>query len=159
MKKNFIYNFILTGSNLLFPLLTFPYLSRILGADGLGVVNFILAYCGNFIIISALGLPVYGIREIAKAGTDKIKRSELFFELLIFRLGFTLFLLVIYFATVFFYKDFQNYRLLALVGGLFILSDAVTCEWLFTGVSDFKFITLRSVLIKGIAVLLIFIMV
>lgn len=71
IKKNFIFNFLLTGSNLLFPLLTFPYLSRILGAKGLGICNFIMSYGQNYIIIAALEMPVYATREIAKMGDDK----------------------------------------------------------------------------------------
>src|SRR4051794_37287652 len=107
MKKNVFYNFILTGSNFLFPLLTFPYLSRILGAEGLGICNFVLSYGQNYIIVAALGMPIYGTREIAKVGDDKAKRSKVFFELLSIHLLFTLFLLAIYTASIFTYADFK----------------------------------------------------
>lgn len=158
-KKNFIFNFILTGSNLLFPLLTFPYLSRVIGAEGLGLCNFILSYCQNFIIIAALGLPVYGIREIARLGNDKPKRSKLFFELLTIHLLFTGFLLILYCASVFLYADFRNYKQLTLLGGIFILLNVFTIEWLFSGVSDFKYITIRSLIVRSLSVLSIFIFV
>ncbi len=159
MKKNFIYNFLLTGSNLLFPLLTFPYLSRILGAEGLGICNFIISYGQNFIIIAALGMPVYGTREIAKMGDDRIKRSKLFFELLSVHLFFTFFLLIIYVASVFMYADLERYQEVALIGGSLILFNVFSIEWLFSGVNDFKYITIRSLLIRGLSVISIFLFV
>ena len=156
MKRNFIYNFILTGSNLLFPLLTFPYLSRVIGAEGLGINNFILSYSQNFIILAALGLPVYGVREIARTATNKIKRSELFFELLILHLATTLFFLFAYLISISLLKEFKSYKTLSYAGGILLFANAFTCEWLFSGVSDFKYIALRSVFIKIVALLAIF---
>jgi O-antigen/teichoic acid export membrane protein len=158
-KKNFIYNFLLTGSNLLFPLLTFPYLSRILGAEGIGICNFIVSYGQNFIIVAALGLPVYGCREIAKIGDDKVKRSKLFFELLIIHLSFTLILLAIYITSVLLYPDFRNYKSIALIGASLILFNVFSFEWLYTGVNNFKYITIRSITIRALSVAAIFIFV
>lgn len=159
MKRNFIYNLLLTVSNLLFPLLTFPYLSRILGADGLGIYNFIFSYSQNFIIISSLGIPVYGIREIAKLGDDKPKRSKLFWELICIHLLFTIFLLILYFTSVFVYEDLSNYKEIALLGGALIFFNVFNIEWLFSGVSDFKYITIRSLVIRGIAIIAVFLFV
>lgn len=159
MKKNFIYNFLLTGSNLLFPLLTFPYLSRILGANGLGICNFIISYSQNYSIIAALGIPVYGIREIAKTGNDKEKRSKLFFEILSIHLAFTTLLLIIYISSVFLYADLQQYKDLALLGGSLILFNVFSIEWLFAGVNDFKYITIRSLIIRVLSVISIFLFV
>src|ERR1035437_3231 len=158
-RKNFIFNFILTGSNLLFPLLTFPYLSRILGAEGLGICNFIMSYGQNFIIIAALGMPVYGSREIAKVGDDKVKRSKLFFELLSIHLLFTFFLLTIYIASILVFEDFKNFRDLALLGGSLILLNVFSLEWLFTGVNNFKYITFRSIFIRALSIIAIFLLV
>lgn len=159
MKKNFLYNFLLTSSNLLFPLLTFPYLSRILGADGLGICNFILSYGQNYTIIAALGIPVYGIREIAKVGNDKEKRSKLFFELLSIHIFFTFFLLVIYFATIFLYADLKEYKDLAILGSSLILFNVFSIEWLFAGINNFKYITVRSLIIRCLSIIAIFLMV
>ncbi len=153
MKKSIFYNFLLTGSNLVFPLLTFPYLSRILGATGMGICNFILSYGQNYIVIAALGIPVYGVREIAKVSDDESKRSKLFFEILTVHFLFTCILLLIYLISVFSYSDFQNYRVLALLGGLFIFLNVFSIEWLFTGVNDFKYITIRSLIIRSLSVL------
>ena len=159
MKKNFFYNFLLTGSNLLFPLLTFPYLSRVLGASGMGICNFILSYGQNYIIVAALGIPVYGVREIAKISDDKTKRSQLFFEILSMHFLFTCILLLIYLISVFSYSDFQSYRVLAILGGAFIFLNVFSIEWLFTGVNDFKYITIRSLVVRSASILAIYLFV
>ena len=159
MKKNFLYNFLLTSSNLLFPLLTFPYLSRILGADGIGICNFILSYGQNYTIVAALGIPVYGIREIAKVGDDKEKRSILFFELLSIHIILTLFFLLLYFASIFFYADLREYKELAILGSSLILFNVFSIEWLFAGISNFKYITIRSLIIRFLSVIAIFLVV
>lgn len=159
MKKNFLYNFLLTGSNLIFPLLTFPYLSRVLGAEGLGIFNFIISYSQNYSIIASLGIPIYAIREIAKTGSDKEKRSKLFYEILAIHLAFTTFLLIIYFGSVFLYADLRQYKELALLGGSLILFNVFSIQWLFAGVNDFKYITVRSLLLKLLSVIAIFIFV
>jgi O-antigen/teichoic acid export membrane protein len=158
-KKNFVFNFLLTGSNLLFPLLTFPYLSRILGANGLGICNFIISYGQNYIIIAALGVSIYGTREIAKVGDNTIKRSKLFFELLSVHLFFTLLLLAIYTASIFISADFKDYKNIALLGGSLIIFNVFSIEWLFTGVNDFKFITIRSLFIRILSIFAIFLFV
>lgn len=159
MKKNFFYNFLLTSSNLLFPLFTFPYLSRILGADGIGICNFLLSYGQNYTIVAALGIPVYGIREIAKLGDDKEKRSKLFFELLCIHIIFTFFLLIVYFASIFYNADLKGYRDLAILGSSLILFNVFSIEWLFAGISKFKYITLRSLIIRLLSVIAIFLVV
>ncbi|MCO5286624.1 MAG: flippase [Chitinophagaceae bacterium] len=159
MKKNFFYNFLLTGSNLLFPLLTFTYVSRIIGADGLGIVNFITSYSQNYMIIAALGIPIYGIREIAKAGDDVEKRSKIFFEILIIHFTFSCLLFLIYLITIG-YHDllFQN-KNLVILGGSLILINVVSFNWLFAGVSDFKYITIRSLIIRSLSVISVFLFV
>lgn len=159
IKKNFIFNFFLTGSNLLFPLLTFPYLSRILGATGLGICNFIMAYGRNYIIIAALGISIYGTREIAKVGNNKIERSKLFFELLCIHLLFTLIPLIIYITSIYLSEDLKDYKNLALLGGSLIFFNVFSIEWLFAGVNDFKYITIRSLFIRFLSIVAIFLFV
>ena len=159
MKKNFFYNFLLTGSNLLLPLLTFPYLSRVLGANGLGICNFITSYGQNYIIIAALGLPIYGIREIAKVGNDQHKRSKIFFELLSLHLIVTTILLITYIISIFYYDELLEYKNIALLGGFLIFFNVFSVDWLFNGINNFKYITIRSLLIRFSSVLAIFLLV
>ncbi len=71
MAKNYFYNLLLTLSNLLFPILSFPYISRVLGPEGLGKVQFVFSFAQYFAVIAGLGIPIYGMREIARYKDDK----------------------------------------------------------------------------------------
>ena len=71
LKKNFIMNVILTLSSVVFPLISFPYVSRILGTTGTGSVQFATSVVSYFNIIAQLGIPTYGIRVVAKGRDDR----------------------------------------------------------------------------------------
>ena len=73
LKKNILYNSIRVGSNLVFPLVTFPYVTRIMGPDTLGLFNYITAIVAYFTLFAGLGFPLYGTREVAQAKADKFK--------------------------------------------------------------------------------------
>jgi O-antigen/teichoic acid export membrane protein len=147
---------ILTGSQVIFPLITFPYITRVLSNEHLGTVVYIDAFTQYFIIFSSLGIPLYGVREIAKLNSDHSLRSKLVFELLIIKITlsifFSLVLLSIYcFTTVF---D-QNLTLIKLAC-LGIISSSFLMEWFYQGIQNFSFITKRSIIIKLLSVIAIF---
>ena len=81
MRKNIVYNILLSLSNILFPLVSFPYAARILGPNGIGEAQFIFSYAQYFALFAALGIPVYGIKEIAKANNDPVATKSTFFSL------------------------------------------------------------------------------
>jgi O-antigen/teichoic acid export membrane protein len=152
VKKNIGYNVLLTISNMIFPIISFPYAARILGPEGTGEVSFAQSFCQYFIIISALGIPLYGTREIAKINADLQKRSKLFIELNIIRLITSFFVLIPYFIIVFSVPKFYSSIELYLWGAFLILISSTSIEWFFGGLEDFKYITIRSVLIKVISI-------
>jgi len=156
LKRNFSYNLLLTVSNLLFPLISFTYLSRALGPDGLGKVQFVITLAQYFVLLSAFGIPLYGFREVARLKHDSEKLSKLFSELLIINFLFSLLLLALYALTVlsigWFHKDRQLYT----VAGLFILTSFTTIDWLFTGLEEFKYIAVRSIVVKLLSITALF---
>ena len=83
IKINFLMNIILTMSSFIFPLITFPYVSRILLPEGTGKVSFATSLISYFVLISQLGIPTYGIRECAKVRDDKENLTRVAHELLI----------------------------------------------------------------------------
>ena len=89
-SKNIFYNVLLAISQVLFPLITFPYLARTLGPENIGLINFAESFAKYFVVLAALGIPVYGVREIAKYANDKLKRSNLFLEIFSINLFCTL---------------------------------------------------------------------
>ena len=85
LAKNSLFNVIYTVSNILFPLIASMYISRILLADGVGRVSYAQNVVSYFTTFAALGLPVYGIREIAKARDNQNSLNEVFTELFLQR--------------------------------------------------------------------------
>lgn len=159
LKKNLMYNIVLTISNMIFPIISFPYAARILGPNGTGEVSFAQSFCQYFIIAAALGIPTYGVREIAKMKTDKLKMSNLFLEINLIRIATTALALLPYFIVVFTVDKFNSNVPLYAWGALFIVLNVTSIEWFFIGLEDFKYITVRSLIVKIISIALLFVMV
>lgn len=159
VKKNYLYNVILSGTNLLFPLLTFPYVARILEPAGIGRAQFAFTYAQYFSIIAAIGIPFYGIKEIAKCRHNKGKLDKTFSELVILSFWASLIAVAIYLTTVYLIPSFNQNFDLYLISGIVVLFSFLNLDWLFSGLEDFKLVTVRSVIIKLIALLILFIFV
>src|SRR4051812_18156448 len=99
LKKNLFYNSLLSVCQFIFPLVTFPYTSRILRPAGIGAVNFTDSFTQYFMLFAALGIPIYGIREVAKRKHDKEALSELFNEIFSLHLISTLVFALIFLTT------------------------------------------------------------
>lgn len=159
IKRNFIYNLLLQISKVLFPLITAPYIARTLDPEGVGIVNFVNTYASYFALFAVLGIPVYGIREIAKIRND-IKASELFVSQMIsIELITTLFVSCIYIISVCFIDQLSEHTLLFLVAGISLYITPFKIEWFFSGREEFGYITFRSLLIKTLSVILLFLVV
>lgn len=159
VKVNYIFNLINTVSGLLFPLITFPYVSRVMMADGIGHVNFYSSIIGYLSLLSCLGIPMYAIREIAKVRDDKALRDKTAVEILLLHTMLTILGYVgvaIIAATV---AEVQVDIPLFLLLSLTIFFTAIGCEWFYQGVEDFKYITIRGLIVKVISVVLLFILV
>lgn len=148
IKKNFFYNILLSVSQALFPLVTFSYLARVIHIDGIGIVSFVESICRYAILLAALGIPVYGIREVAKHRNDKYKLSQLCSELILIHFITTLLIIFIYALLVFTIDKFHQDISFYILGIPMILSNVFLIEWYFQGIGDFKFITLRTLAIR-----------
>lgn len=159
VKVNYIFNLINTVSGLLFPLITFPYVSRVMMADGVGHVNFYSSIIGYISLLSCLGIPMYAIREIAKVRDDEALRDKTAVEILLLHTMLTILGYVgvaIIAATV---AEVQVDIPLFLILSLTIFFTAIGCEWFYQGVEDFKYITIRGLIVKIISVVLLFVLV
>lgn len=149
----------LSVSNMIFPIITFPYAARILGPEGTGTVNFAQSYCQYFVFFAALGIPIYGVREIAKTKDDVYLRSKIFFEINLIRILATIAALIPYFIIVFSFPKFSNSLILYYWGAVFIILNITSLEWFFTGLEDFQYVTARSIFSKIAAIVFLFIFV
>ena len=159
IKLNFIMNVILTMSSILFPLITFPYVSRILLPEGTGKVAFAASLISYFALFSQLGIPTYGIRACAKVRDDKTELSRTVQELMIINITMSMIVYVVLFASIAFIPRLQEERILYVITSLTILFNAIGMEWLYRGLEQYTYITVRSVIFKLIALLAMFVLI
>lgn len=156
IKTNFFYSSFLTLANYLFPLLTFPYVSRVLGAESIGKYNFVDNIIQILIIISMLGIATVGVREVAQSKDSPEKLNKAFTALLAFNALSTLVAMAMLVVSCYVVPKFSEYHDLLVVGGLKLLSTFLLVDWLYRGLEDFKFITQRTLLIRTLFVLSVF---
>ncbi|WP_432712680.1 oligosaccharide flippase family protein [Pedobacter sp.] len=159
LKKNIVFNTLLSLSQVLFPLVTFPYVSRILGPSGVGQVSFVDSLAQYFVLFSAIGIPIYAIRELSKLRNNVKESSKLFTELIVLHLLTTVFFLLIYITTIFFIKDKDIDANLYIIGGGLLLSNVFIVEWYYQSQEKFDFITKRTILLRLVFIVLMFLVV
>ena len=148
IKKNLAYNISLNILNVLFPVITVPYVSRVLNPEGIGLANFAITYVSYFALFAALGISIYGVREIAKLKDRTDKISQIFSELFKITLISTLLVSAVFILTLYLVPQLAADRKIFLVSGLTLFFTPVAIDWYFAGLEQFKLITLRSVIIK-----------
>lgn len=151
IKVNFIMNAILTMSSFFFPLITFPYVSRILLPEGMGKVAMATAVVAYFALLARLGIPMYGIRACAEVRDDKAQLSKVVHELFLINLGMTGFSYLLFFGTVFAVPSFQTESVLYLIIGSTLFFETIGVEWLYKGLEEYSYITYRSIFFKILA--------
>lgn len=159
VKKNVLYTTFLTGANYIFPLITYPYISRILGPANIGANEFALRIVGYFLLFASLGVTTIGTREIAKSKQSKEECSKTFSSILILNLLSTIFILVVYGICIYSVASFQRVKPLLLIGSIQIAFTPFLIEWLYKGMEDFPYITKRSLAVRVLYVISIFIFV
>ncbi len=157
LARNTSYNIIYRILNVIFPLISATYISRILGPEGNGRVAYAQSIVSCFVLFAALGIPQYGTREIAKCKGDTKAVNRLFSELVTINAVATLACAVAYFLCVQFV--FSGERLLYAVLGLELLFNFLNIDWLYYGKEDYAYITGRSILIKLLSLLMLFVFV
>ena len=156
IKKNFLYKSALTLSSYLMAFVTFPYVSRVLGVERIGLVNFVDNTINYFLLFATLGVNILGVREIATVREDDIKRNKVYSELLGVNILFTLIVLIVYILCVEWIPKLNQYKELFYIGISKLIFTAFLVEWLYTGLEQFRYITLRSIAIKLLYVLTVF---
>lgn len=159
LKSNIILNGILTASSFVFPLITFMYVSRIILPEGTGKVSLATSLITYFNIFAQLGIPTYGIRECAKVRDDKEKLTKVTHELLAINLIMSAIAYVLLAVGIAVVPKLQEEKLLYVITSSTILFTAIGMEWLYRGLEQYKYITIRSLIFKVIAVILMFLLI
>lgn len=133
---------------MLFPFFTNMYVARVLLPSSIGEVAYAQNIVSYFSILAFLGIPTYGVREIAKVRYKKEELSSAFSELLIINFISTLFFSIIYYALIFIASSFRENRILYSVVGITIILNMLNVSWLYEGLEEFGFISLRNAVFK-----------
>lgn len=159
LKKNAFYSVLKVFLSLVFPLITFPYASRILLPEGIGKVNFANSIINYFVMIASLGIGNYATREASKIRDDKHALTKFFKEIISINIVCCIIAYVLFFIALLVIPKFSEYRNLLLVCSSNILFSILGIEWIFTANEEFKFITLRSFFIQIFSLIYLFIFV
>ena len=156
---NFIMNFILTASAFIFPLITFPYVSRVLLPAGNGKIASATAVITYFSMVSMLGIPTYGIRACAQVRDDKEKLSRTVQEILFINVIMTVLVYAAFGASLYLVPKFAEDRILLLVISTTILLNMIGVNWLYSALEEYAYITVISLIFKVLGVILMFLFV
>lgn len=151
--KNYLYNASYQLLTLILPLITAPYVSRVLGPKGVGNYSFTYSIITWFTLITSIGIAYYGDREVAYVRDDKYELSKTFYELQILKICMTIVSLIVF---IIFINLYHHYTFLLWLQVINILASTVDISWLYMGLENFKITVMRNTIVKIATVILIF---
>ncbi|MDJ8959094.1 flippase [Clostridium perfringens] len=154
IKKNFIYNITYQILLMIAPLITTPYISRVIGPEGIGIQSYTLSIANYFVLFTMLGINNHGNRSIAMAKNSKKELSKVFWGIYYFQLFTGLIMSLIYIIYIIFFV--KEYKMFFIIQGIYIISATVDINWLFFGLEEFKLTVIRNMIIKIASILSIF---
>lgn len=159
IKLNFIMNAILAMSSVIVPLITFPYVSRVLMPEGTGRVSFAQSWVMYFNMVAQLGIPTYGIRACARVRDDKEKFSKTVHELLFISLFMALAAYLALVVSLYTIPRLFEDRTLYFVVSLMIIFNAIGMDWMYKALEKYSYITIRAIVFKFISLVVMFVFV
>lgn len=159
LKKNAFYSFLKAFADLIFPLITFPYASRILSPDGIGKINFSNSITAYFAMLAGLGISTYATREVAKIRENEYEMNKFCKEIISINFISTILSYSLFFLTLLFIPKLQNYKLLLLISSSTILFRTISMAWFTIAIENFRFITLRSFIFQILSLIFLFVFV
>lgn len=159
IKVNFIMNMILTMSSFIFPLITFPYVSRILLPVGTGKVSFATSLISYFSMFAQLGIPMYGVRACARVRDNREALTKVVQELLIINILMSIISYIGLFLALTFITKLQSDKPLYIIVSFTIILTSIGMEWLYRALEQYTYITIRSVIFKFIALIAMFLLI
>ncbi|MCI7605933.1 MAG: oligosaccharide flippase family protein [Spirochaetales bacterium] len=154
VKKNFIYSTSYQILNVLTPFITAPYISRVLGAEGIGIQSYTQSIQQYFLMFAALGTLSYGAREISMNRNDVYKRSKLFWEIELMTVNTSLLAVVGWVILILFSSKYKVYYTVLTIG---IFASMFDISWFFEGIEQFKLEVIRNSFFKILGIICLFI--
>lgn len=157
VTKNFLYNATYQLLLIILPLITTPYISRVLGSGGMGTYTYTYTIANYFMLAAMLGVKNYGNRSTAAVRDSRQLLSRTFWE--IYGLQFLCSAVVLAFYLIYILAFVRENRLIALIQGIYVLSGLLDISWLFFGVEQFRITVMRNIVIRLINLACIFLLV
>ena len=154
LKVNFVMNCILTLSSIIFPLISFPYVSRVLSPSGIGRVSFATSVISYFSMLAQMGIPTYGIRTCSKIRDNRRQLNTTVREILTINLILCIIVYLVFFSLLFTIPRFSEDRILLIIVSTSIGFNALGVEWLYRALEEYTYISIRSILFKFLALIL-----
>lgn len=159
-KKSLAINALLNGiksiMSVLFPLITFPYVSKILQVENLGKYNFAQSVCSYFLLIASMGIATYAVREGARYRENKKKMSIFASEVFSINIVSMIFSYILLALTVTIVPQLHSYAILIFIFGIEIFFQTIGTEWLYSIYEEYSYITLRSIIFQMVSLILLF---
>lgn len=159
LKVNFILNIIKTCSSVLFPLITYPYISRVLQPINIGKINFGSSFVSYFSLIASLGISTYAIRECSKKREDRKELSCIASQIFSINIHTTIIAYILLAISLIFFRRLDSYRTLIIIQSTVILFTTVGVDWVNTAMEDFTYITIRTIGFQLLSLVLMFVLV
>ena len=159
VKKNTVFNTVKTVFGIIYPLITFPYISRVLLAENVGKVNFGNSIVSYFSLIASLGVSTYAIRECSKVRDNQEELNRTASQIFSINIISTL---ISYFAlviTLIVAQPLENYRELICIQSATILFTTLGADWINSAMEDFKYIAVRTIGMQLVSLALMFLFV
>lgn len=156
VKYNFIMNMILRMSSFIFPMITFPYVSRILLASGNGKIAFAASIINYFTLFASLGIPTYGVKICAQVRDDKIKLSRTVQELLTINFICMVISYIIFIIMMFLVPEFSQNSTLLWINSISIVLSVAGIEWFYQAIEQYDYITFRNIFFKVVSIMFMF---
>lgn len=159
IKYNLVMSILRMATGMLFPIIIMPYINRILNSDSIGKVEYASTVINYFILFTSLGIPIYGVREIAKYRDSEKMRSKIFVELSLILLISNMIAYLVFFLFLKFSNTMNLERNVFYILSLNIVFTTLGFEWFYQGIEDQKYITIRSIVVRLISIISIFLFV
>ncbi|MGI6031858.1 MAG: flippase [Coriobacteriales bacterium] len=153
VKYNYFMNLLLTGCSILFPLITFPLVSRALLADAYGLVNFASSTASWLSLIAMLGVNRYGTREIARVRDNPAELARTTREIFAVTLASTLIVFACFIVSIFLVERFSQDRTLFFMNSITVICNTLGVSWFFQGIEQYRYITVRGVIVQAVCLL------
>ncbi|PFG04480.1 flippase [Bacillus sp. es.034] len=154
ISKNYLYNVIYQILLMILPIVTTPYVARVFGAEGVGIISYTQSVANYFLLFAMLGVKNYGNRSVARVRDDKGKLSETFWNIYSLQLLLTILAILAY--SIFIFISSQNYKMILIIQVIFIMSAAFDISWFFFGLEHFKITVIRNIIIRILSVVAVF---